>query len=86
MYGTRLADNSTGLLDVDQWYNMVSESECGETLVEAEDEDMLSTLRAKTHTGRPLGSDRFLIKLERALGRRLRPLPRGRPRKETRKW
>ena len=30
---------------------------------------------------RPLGSDSFLSKLERALGRRLRPLPAGRPRK-----
>ncbi len=61
------------------------ESEWRETLVEAEDEEMLSALRATTHTGRPLGSDSFLSKLERVLGRRLRPLPRGRPRKEARK-
>ncbi len=78
-------DDATGLLDLDQWYSMLSESEWREMLVEAEDEEMVSALRATTHTGRPLGSDRFLNKLESTLGRRLRPLPRGRPRKEARK-
>jgi len=78
-------DDTAGLLDLEQWYSMVSESEWRETLVEAEEEEMVSALRAKTHTGRPLGSDSFLSKLERALGRRLRALPRGRPRKEARK-
>jgi putative transposase len=34
----------------------------------------------RTHTGRPLGSDAFLSKLETLLGRRVRPLPVGRPR------
>ena len=38
-------------------------------------------LRLRTQTGRPLGSDSFLAKLETALGRRVRPLPVGRPRK-----
>jgi hypothetical protein len=33
-------------------------------------------------TGRPLGSDGFVSKLERLLGRRLRALPEGRPRKK----
>ena len=79
------ADDAAGLLDLEQWYSMVSESEWRETLVEAEEEEMVSALRAKTHTGRPLGSDSFLSKLERTLGRRLRPLPHGRPRKEARK-
>ena len=47
----------------------------------AEDEEAVSLLRASTHTGRPLGSDTFLSKIETVLGRRLRPLPVGRPRK-----
>jgi putative transposase len=38
-------------------------------------------LRLNTHTGRPLGSDSFLSKLEKLLGRRVRPLPVGRPKK-----
>ena len=35
----------------------------------------------RTQTGRPLGSDGFVSKLETLLGRRVRPLPVGRPRK-----
>jgi hypothetical protein len=41
----------------------------------------MEALRLWTHTGRPLGSDAFLSKLETVLGRRVRPLPVGRPRK-----
>jgi len=33
-------------------------------------------------TGRPLGTDKFISKLEVRLGRRLRPLPIGRPKKK----
>jgi len=36
-------------------------------------------LRIRTQTGRPLGSDRFMSKVEAFLGRRVRPLPVGRP-------
>ncbi|MCU0914280.1 MAG: hypothetical protein MUC88_06945, partial [Planctomycetes bacterium] len=42
----------------------------------------LARLRRRTHTGRPLGIDRFLAKLEAALGRRVRPLPVGRPKQK----
>lgn len=42
----------------------------------------LERVRLSTHTGRPLGSDSFLSKLEKLIGRRVRPLPVGRPRKE----
>jgi putative transposase len=45
-----------------------------------DDEDQLAAIRVSTHTGRPLGSDRFLSKLENLLGRRLRSLAVGRPR------
>lgn len=38
-------------------------------------------IRLRTQTGRPLGSDSFLSKIETTLGRRLRPLPIGRPKK-----
>jgi len=50
-------------------------------LCEPEDELAVHRLRSSTHTGRPLGSDSFVAKLERRLGRRLRPLPVGRPQK-----
>jgi len=48
-------------------------------LARREDKEVLRRLRTSTHTGRPLASDAFLAKVERALGRRLRPLPVGRP-------
>jgi len=46
------------------------------------DRETLSMVRFNTHRGRPLGSDSFLSKLETLLGRRLRLLPVGRPRKK----
>ena len=41
--------------------------------------DMQGAIRLHTRTGRPLASDRFISKAETLLGRRLRPLPIGRP-------
>jgi len=49
------------------------------------DETELVRLRANTHTGRPLGTDSFPSKLEKLLGRRVRPLPVGRPKKKRAK-
>ncbi len=40
------------------------------------------SLRRATLTGEPLGSQEFMTRLEREAGRRLRVLPRGRPRKQ----
>ena len=52
------------------------------TSSEGDDKETLAALRVNTQTGRPLASDSFLSKLEHTLGRRLRPLPVGRPKKE----
>jgi hypothetical protein len=41
-----------------------------------------AALRLNTQTGRPLASDFFLSKLGHTLGRRLRSLPVGRPKKQ----
>ena len=53
-----------------------------EMLTEADDKETLAALRLNMQTRRPLASDSFLSKLEHTLGRRLRPLPVGRPKKE----
>lgn len=53
-------------------------------LRKSEDDETVAQLRLSTHTGRPLVTDRLLAKLETRLGRRLRPLPVGRPSKRTR--
>jgi putative transposase len=59
----------------------ISPEEWRERLQQADDErDKL--IRLRTQTGRPLGTDSFLSKLEKKLGRRVRPLPVGRPKEK----
>ena len=70
----------TGLLDLSGWAEAWSGERWKTALREREDEAEVAALRLSTHRGRPLATDAFLAKLERRLGRRLRPLPVGRPR------
>ena len=44
-------------------------------------EQIIRDIRKCSMTERPCGDDRFMKKLERLFGRRLRTLPWGRPRK-----
>ena len=71
------------LLDLAEWRRMwVSRPDrWRKTLRERDAGDIAGRLRRSTHTGRPLATDGLLSKLEHRLGRRLRPLPIGRPRK-----
>jgi putative transposase len=76
------------LLDLEAWNDLVRGVNWKEMLTEGDDKETLAALRLHTQTRRPLARDSFLSKLEHTLGRRLRPLPVGRPRKqkpETRK-
>ncbi len=70
------------LLDLDTWQELVPCVNWKEMLAQSDDKETTTALCLNTHTGRPLASDSFLSKLERKLGRRLRPLPVGRPRKQ----
>jgi putative transposase len=70
------------VLDLETWNDLVPGVNWKETLTNGDDKETLAALRLHTQTGRPLASDSFLSKLERTLGRRLRPLPVGRPKKE----
>ena len=63
-----------GLRDLDPWRAHWQPEEWRELLEDPEDEDAMTALRNGTARGRPLGSDSFISKLGRALGRRLRPL------------
>lgn len=45
------------------------------------DENFVESLRAATNGGWALGDTRFKQQIAKALGRRVAPLPRGRPRK-----
>jgi len=70
-----------GLIDVAAWRAGLGASNWREVLsIEMEDE-AIQALRRSTHTGRPLGSDSFLSNVEYFLGRRVRALPVGRPKR-----
>jgi putative transposase len=73
----------SGLLNLQFWRERWSPGDWRDMLSGAEDERDLRQLRLSTSRGRPLGSDSFLSKLERLVGRRLRPLAIGRPRKKN---
>ena len=68
------------LLDLSDWYGQMSAEAWRKELIRVLNDAELAQMRLRTHTGRPLGSDSFLSKLEARLGRRLRALPPGRPR------
>jgi len=71
-----------GFLNLSKWFKRMSAEQWRAELAEGLTDMEIDRLRLRTHTGRPLGSDSFLSKIETALGRRVRPLPRGRPKKE----
>ena len=60
-------------MEIDNWQNYLSQKE---------DEKVINKIKANTLTGRPLGDNAFISKLEELFGRRLKALPHGRPRKE----
>lgn len=70
------------LLDLKAWNDLVPGINWKRMLKDGDDNETLASLRLNTQTGRQLVGDSFLSKLERKLGRRLRPLPVGRPKKK----
>ena len=75
------AEAGSDLLDLSRWYGMISAAQWRKELADGLTGSGLSRLRTNTHTGRPLGGDTFLSKVEALLGRRVRALPVGRPSK-----
>jgi putative transposase len=72
---------ASALLDSESWKSLSRGLDWPAQLADDIDPAEFRTLRQSSHTGRPLASDAFLAKLEKALGRRLRPSPVGRPKK-----
>jgi putative transposase len=68
-------------LDLSDWREQMPAEAWRKELSRMLNDAELAQMRLRTHTGRPLGSDSFLSKLETLLGRRLRALPPGRPKK-----
>lgn len=79
---TGMAD-STGKLDWYWWERLSQSSDWRELLAGTESEADLTDLRQSTHCGRPLDSDAFIATSNSPMGRRLKPLPIGRPK---RRW
>jgi putative transposase len=72
----------SGLLDGVSWKHDMNVKQWRQKLERPEDERWIASFRLASSRGRPMGRDAFVAKLETLIGRRLRPLPRGRPRKE----
>jgi len=72
----------SGLLDMAAWRKLSTPSQWRTLLVRPEDEASAARIRLSLSTGRPLATEATLTRLERRLGRRLRALPVGRPRKK----
>jgi putative transposase len=68
------------LLDMDWWKTTGLQSGWARNLDEGSRQPIDEEIRDRTNSGRPLGSDAFVDRLERELGRRLRPGRPGRPR------
>jgi len=77
-------EDSSGALDFSLWRRRYEPKQWRSILLERDDDLTVLRLRRTTINGRPLGSDRFVAKLEAALNRRLRPAKAGRPRRELR--
>jgi putative transposase len=70
---------SSRLLNLSEWNKQITGAEWQKELTDGIDEKQVSRIRSSTHIGRPLGADSFISKLEIIFGRRIRPLPVGRP-------
>jgi len=65
------------VLEETWWKEFTAGMDWQSFLTRPEDEKQTASLRLHTRVGRPLGTDSFLSKLEKSLGMRVRPLPRG---------
>jgi len=73
------------LMDKKRWQRQSSGLDWEKILRSELEKSDKDKLRIYCRTGRPLGTDKFIGKLETVIGRRLRPLPVGRPKKKKQK-
>lgn len=74
-------EEDSGLLDLSAWRRVCEPEAWREVLSGAVEPESEEALRASTATGWALGDERFVGGAVRLLGRRVRPLPVGRPRR-----
>ena len=78
-------NDESGLLDMKRWNAIIGNTDWRGILVKPDDDEIKVALRSSTSRGRPLGSDGFISKIEKFVGKRVRPLPVGRPKKTKEK-
>ena len=72
-------EDASGVLDM-AWFRRSRAAEGWQDALRARlDPDQIERLRSRRERGWPLASDRWIAKMERLVGRRLRPLPIGWP-------
>ena len=76
---------ATSILALDDIKKYMDIEDWQEYLSQREDASIVTKIRANTLNGKPLGSSTFITKLEQFFGRRITPLPRGRPKKKQNK-
>jgi putative transposase len=76
-------EDEFGLIDTERWRQQSAGIDWKMALRKGLEVQETNRIRIYCRTGRPLGSDGFISKLESIIGRRLRPLPVGRPKKKT---
>ncbi|HEG43417.1 MAG TPA: transposase [Phycisphaerales bacterium] len=75
-------DDPTGVLDMNWWRSKSDQFNWQDILERRLKKEQVRNIRLATTSGRPLATDSYLSKLEKIAGRRLRPLPVGRPKKK----
>ena len=73
------------LMDKKRWRQQSSSLDWKNILRRKLEKLDIDKLRIHCRTGRPLGTDKFISKLETVIGRRLRALPVGRPKKKVKR-
>lgn len=77
-------DTLNGRLDLEEWRRYYSGERWREVLrTGVEEEALAERIREATRRGSPLGSEPFIERVSRTLGRDLHPRPRGRPPKQS---
>lgn len=75
--------DASGLVSFSDWPAYYKGARWERQLQEPEDGRLTGAIQRSTFKGRPLGSDRFISKIETLVGRRFNAAPLGRPRKRT---
>jgi putative transposase len=69
-----------GLLDMEWWWSFAQRAGWREIVAQEQTEAELEEIRRHTQTGRPLGNEEFVKRIERRLGYPVQLRSRGRPR------